>query len=204
VTIHGNPTANLMTAGVTAGAAGAAADLLTDLKSGYLLGSNPRKQFIAQALGIIAGTIVVVPAWYLLVPNPAAIGADSKMFPAPAAEVWASVARLLAKGLDSLHPSILVGMGVGAAVGVVLTVLENVAPPHVKKWLPSPTGIGLAFVINFADSFAFVVGAVIAYAFEKLNKKSADMYIVPVSSGIIAGESIMGIAVALLGAAGVF
>jgi GTPase SAR1 family protein len=48
---------NLMTAGVTAGAAGSAADLLTDLKSGYLLGANPRKQFIAQAWGIVAGTL---------------------------------------------------------------------------------------------------------------------------------------------------
>ncbi len=55
VTIQGNPVANLMTAGVTAGAAGASADLLVDLKSGYLLGANPRKQAIAQALGIIAG-----------------------------------------------------------------------------------------------------------------------------------------------------
>ncbi len=43
-----NMVTNLMTASVTAGAAGASADLLTDLKSGYLLGANPRKQFIAQ------------------------------------------------------------------------------------------------------------------------------------------------------------
>jgi OPT family oligopeptide transporter len=203
VTIQGNPTANLMTAGVTAGAAGAAADLLTDLKSGYLLGASPRKQFIAQALGIIAGTLVVVPTWYLLVPTPDSIGADSKMFPAPAAEVWASVARLLAKGLSSLHPTILYGMAAGAFLGVALTVAENLAPPHVKKWLPSPTGIGLAFVINFADSFAFLVGAVIAWIYQKFNAKSAETYIVPISSGIIAGESIMGIAIALLGAGGI-
>ena len=60
---------NLMTASVTAGAAGASADLLTDLKSGYLLGANPRKQFIAQFLGIFAGTLIVIPAFYLLVPT---------------------------------------------------------------------------------------------------------------------------------------
>src|SRR5690606_28587910 len=35
---------NLMAANITAGAAGSSADLLTDLKSGYLLGANPRKQ----------------------------------------------------------------------------------------------------------------------------------------------------------------
>ena len=60
-----NITANLMTAGVTAGAAASSADLLTDLKSGYLLGANPKKQFIAQFLGIFAGAAVIVPSFYL-------------------------------------------------------------------------------------------------------------------------------------------
>src|ERR1022692_4591815 len=43
---------NLMAAGVTAAAGAASADLLTDLKSGYILGANPRKQFIAQFAGL--------------------------------------------------------------------------------------------------------------------------------------------------------
>lgn len=203
VTIPGNATANLMTAGVTAGAAGSAADLLTDLKSGYLLGANPRKQFIAQAWGIVAGTLVVVPVWYVLVPTADSIGANSQKFPAPAAEVWASVAKLLSQGLDSLHPTILVGMAVGAVVGVVLTVAEQLAPPHIKRWLPSATGLGLAFVINFADSVAFLVGALAAKLWEKANPTQAEALVVPIASGIIAGESILGIAIALLGASGI-
>ena len=44
----GNMNVNLMAANITSGSAIAAADLLTDLKSGYLLGANPRKQFLAQ------------------------------------------------------------------------------------------------------------------------------------------------------------
>lgn len=202
VTLPNHAVANLMTAGVTAGAAGAAADLLIDLKSGYLLGANPRKQFIAQAWGIVAGTLVVVPVWYVLVPNAAAIGSASKNFPAPAAEVWASVAKLLSQGLDSLHPTILAGMAVGGVLGVVLTVAEQLAPAHIKKWLPSATGLGLACVINFADSVAFLIGAIIAYAWEKLDGKGADKLLVPIASGVIAGESILGIAIALLQASG--
>ena len=42
---------NLASAGVAANSASSSADLLTDLKSGYLLGANPRKQFIAQFIG---------------------------------------------------------------------------------------------------------------------------------------------------------
>ncbi len=56
----GNMNVNLMSANITAAAAGASADLLTDLKSGYLLGAHPRKQFIAQFAGIFVGTLVTV------------------------------------------------------------------------------------------------------------------------------------------------
>lgn len=204
VTLPQNATANLMTAGVTAGAAGSAADLLTDLKSGYLLGANPRKQTIAQALGIIAGTLVVVPIWYVLVPNAQAIGAESKNFPAPSAEVWASVSKLLANGLDSLHPTIRMGMMIGAVAGVALTLVEQLAPANIKKWMPSATGLGLACVINFSDSIAFLIGALIAWYYAKKNPTDAEIYVVPVSSGIIAGESIMGIVIALAGAFGLW
>lgn len=203
LTIRGAAVPNLMTAGVTAGAAGSAADLLTDLKSGYLLGANPRKQTIAQALGIIAGTLVVVPVWYVLVPDPSVISGENPKFPAPAGVVWASVANLLAKGLESLHPTILVAMAVGGAIGVLLTVAEQLAPANLRKWLPSPTGLGLSFVIFFPDSMAFLIGAVLAWAWAKWKPAAAERYTVPVSSGIIAGESLMGIAIALLGAFGV-
>ncbi|MBY0307138.1 MAG: OPT/YSL family transporter, partial [Phycisphaerales bacterium] len=80
---HGASTAithNLMGASVAANCASSSADLLTDLKSGYLLGANARKQFLAQFIGIFFGTVAIVPAWYLLVPDKAAM----EHFQAPA------------------------------------------------------------------------------------------------------------------------
>src|SRR5262245_17905515 len=78
---------NLMAAGTTAAAGGAAADLLTDLKSGYLLGANPRKQFIAQFSGIFFGILAVVPAWYSMVPDKKELEA----FNPPATNMWKAV-----------------------------------------------------------------------------------------------------------------
>src|SRR5207248_8431304 len=98
----GNTTANLMSANVTAAAASSSADLLTDLKSGYLLGAHPRKQFIAQFAGIFIGTVVTVFSFAALVPNAAALGTDQ--FPAPAAQTWSAVAKALSKGLHALEP----------------------------------------------------------------------------------------------------
>ncbi len=194
--------ANLMTAGVTAGAAGAAADLLTDLKSGYLLGANARRQTLAQLAGIFFGTLVVVPAWYLLVPDRSVISGPTARFAAPAATVWASVAELLAAGVGSLHPSCRTGIVCGGLLGILLTVAERFLPRRLAAWVPSATGLGLAFVIEFHDSIAFLVGAALAVACGRWRPAAADRYVVPVSSGIIAGESLVGVLIALLQAGG--
>jgi putative OPT family oligopeptide transporter len=192
-----NMVTNLMTASVTAGAAGSSADLLTDLKSGYLLGANPRKQFIAQFLGIFAGTIVVVPAFYLLVPDASALGTDR--WPAPSAQVWAAVARLLSNGITSLPITARWGMLVGGLLGIIIPLLEIIFPKY-RKYIPSAMGLGLSMVIPFYNSLSIFIGSLIALLLEKKLPKIAEKYIVPVSSGIIAGESLMGVFITLYAA----
>ncbi|MFA6316272.1 MAG: OPT family oligopeptide transporter [Elusimicrobiota bacterium] len=196
-----NITTNLMTASVTAGAAGSTADLLTDLKSGYLLGANPRKQFIAQYLGIFMGVIVVVPAFYLLVPTADVLGSDK--WPAPSAQVWAAVAKLLANGINSLHPAARIGLLVGGLVGIIIPLIDLAVPKAYRKYVPSAMGLGLSMVIPFFNSLSMFIGAGIALYLEKNKPKIAEDYIIPVSSGIIAGESILGIVIALLMAGGI-
>jgi OPT family oligopeptide transporter len=194
-----NITTNLMTASITAGTAGASADLLNDLKSGYLLGANPRQQFLAQLSGTLVGTLVSVPAFYALVPTPEALGTDR--FPAPSAQVWKGVAEVLAHGVESLHPWARWGLVIGGAIGIVLPLLE-LALPKYKKWMPSATGLGLALVIPCFNSVSMFIGALLAYLWTKYRSEHADRYVTPVASGIIAGESLLGVAVALLSASG--
>lgn len=196
----GNITTNLMTANITAGACGHAGDLLTDLKSGYLLGAKPRQQFLAQFFGVLAGALVVVPVFFLLVPDASVLGTDK--WPAPAALVWRGVAELLAKGVSALHPTARVGLIIGALVGIVLPLLE-MAFPKAKKFIPSATGLGLAFTITGYYSISMFLGALLALGLHKAKPKMAEEYVVPVSSGIIAGESLVGVLIALLVVAGV-
>ncbi len=190
-----NMVTNLMTASVTAGAAGASADLLSDLKCGYLLGANPRRQFIAQLLGIVAGVIVVVPAFYLLVPDARSLG--TAQWPAPAAQVWAAVARLMANGFAALPPVARLGLLLGLVVGLVLPLAEYLFP-RAARFIPSATGLGLAMVIPFYNSLSMFVGALVALGLRKHSSSAAERWVIPVSSGIIAGESIVGVLVAVL------
>ena len=193
----GNVPTNLMTANITAGATGSAGDLLTDLKSGYLLGANPRQQFFAQFFGVAAGALVVIPVFFILIPDPALLGTEK--WPAPAALVWRGVAELLAKGPAALPVSARYGLVIGGVLGILLTVAELMFPKQ-KKFIPSPVGLGLAFTINGFNTISMFIGASLALGFARWKPKTAEAYTVPVSSGIIAGESLMGVAIAILGA----
>ena len=153
----GDVTVNLMTANITAGATSHAGDLLTDLKSGYLLGANPRQQFIAQFFGVLAGGLVVIPAFFT--PDPRRQHARHREWPAPAALVWRGVAELLAKGMRraaAVRPAS--ASLVGSVLGIIIPVLEMKFPKQ-KKYIPSATGLGLAFTINGFNSISFFIGS---------------------------------------------
>jgi OPT family oligopeptide transporter len=187
---------NLMAAGITAGIADSASDLLIDLKSGYILGANPRKQFLAQFAGIFIGTAVTVPIFFLLVPTADSLGTDR--WPAPSAMVWASVAQLLSQGLHALHPTARVALVVGGLVGIVLVLLPRVLPARYRVWVPSPMGLGLAFTFHFYYGFSMFLGGLLVWLLQKRSAKAHALYAFPVASGLIAGESLTGIFVILL------
>jgi len=190
----GNVNINLMSANITAGAATSAADLLTDLKSGYLLGANPRQQFLAQFSGIFVGTVVSVLAFAILVPDARVLGTEQ--FPAPAAQTWSAVALALGHGLSALEPVKLWLIAAGAIVGTVLTLAPALLPRY-QDYLPSAAAVGLAWVFNWFYSLLFFVGAVIALVLERRRPALAQAYTLPVASGVIAGGSLTGVALVL-------
>jgi putative OPT family oligopeptide transporter len=189
----GNVTHNLMSAGTAANSASSSADQLTDLKSGYLLGANPRRQFIAQFVGIFFGTLAIVPAWYLMIPNEAAI----QKFPLPATNIWVAVARVLSTGVASLPMSARWAILIGSLIGVLLPVLERVFP-KARPYLPSSMGLGLGWIVFFSNALAFTIGAGISWAWAVAKPKNQDIYNIPIASGLVAGESLIKALLAML------
>jgi OPT family oligopeptide transporter len=186
---------NLMAANITAGAATSSADLLTDLKTGYLLGANPRKQFLAQFCGIFTGTLVTVTCFNILVPNVDVLGSDK--FPAPAAMTWKAVAEAMSEGFSHMHSAKIWLIVIGGLVGIILPLIGKFFP-KANKWLPSAAGLGLSWTFNWTYSLMFFLGALIGYYFEKKRPKLAEEFTFPVASGIIAGAALMGVFIAFL------
>ena len=197
----GNLSGNIMSANVTGGVGLHAADLLTTLKTGKLLGASPRQQAYAQLFGVAAGALVVVPAFNLIIPDPSVLGSDA--WPAPSCLVWAGVSKAFAGGVGALQGSARVAIVVGLLLGVALSILEKMVPKRHLKYVPSPSGLGIAMVIPGSNAVAMFIGSAIAEAMRRKRPEAAENLVVPVSSGLIAGESLMGIVIALLVVAGV-
>ena len=190
----GNVNVNLMSANITAGAATSAADLLTDLKSGYLLGANPRQQFLAQFAGIFIGTVVTVLTFAALVPNAQVLGTDQ--FPAPAAQTWSAVAIALGQGLSALEPVKLWLILAGGVVGVVLT-LAPVLLPKYEDVLPSASAFGLAWVFHWYYGRPVLPRRPDCAPARARKPKLAEEFTLPVASGVVAGGSLMGVVLVL-------
>lgn len=196
----GNVPGNIMSANITGGIGLHAADLLTTLKTGWLLGGNPRVQFWAQLIGVAVGAAVIVPAFDQVIPDPSMLGSEE--WPAPSCVVWSNVSKAFANGVGSLDSTAQLAILVGLALGVALALLEKFAPKRAKPYVPSPSGLGIAMVIPGSNAIAMFLGALVAELLRRRPTLAARLT-VPVASGFIAGESLIGIVVQLLKARGV-
>lgn len=189
--LPGNVVANVMSANVTAGVGLHAADLLSDLKTGWVLKANARQQVWAQFLGLVVGAIVVVPAFTLLVPEASVLG--SEQFPAPAVMVWAGVSKVLALGPAGLPVGAREAMLIAALLGAGLTVVEALFPER-SRTLPSAAALGIAMVLPAATTLTMVLGAALGAL---ARRRWSEETLTPIASGLIAGESVTGVVMAL-------
>ncbi len=188
----GNVPANLGTAIVTAASAGEAADMMQDLKTGYLLGATPRRQVIGQLIGVLVGSLAAVPVFLVLT---RAHGLGSERLPAVAAVVWSSFASMLSQGFATLPKYAPLGVAAGATLGVFLGVLETT---RIRRWLPSPVGFGIGMIFPGFQGLTMMLGGVIRAAVDGLRPRWSEGYAYLVAAGLIAGEGLVGIGIAVL------
>lgn len=191
ILIPKNAVANLMTANVTGGAASQCADLMHDFKCGWLLGGSPRKQFVAQVGGALAGALVGSAVYLILIPDPASMLMTPE-WPAPAVATWKAVAEVFLVGLDALPHYTPQAMLIAALAGVLLPVLEKLLPKARRALIPSAASLGLAFVITARFSISLFIGACLALLLTRLFPKWSTRFLVTICAGIVVGDSLVG------------
>ncbi len=169
--------------------AGIAGDMMQDLKVGHILGGTPRKMEIAEIIGVIFAALIIV---FPLIALHKVYGFGSEELPAPQAGLMAMIAKGIVGG-DMAWPLIIAGMFF--AIGLIL----------IKS--PSPMLIAVGMYLPLHTTFAIFVGGVVKWIFEKVQerkklsdqeKEDSNNKGLLVASGLVAGESLIGIFLALL------
>jgi len=186
---------NLMSAAVTGSGASQAGDMMHDLKTGYLLGASPRRQLVAQLVGVGAGILVCVPI-YVLFDTVYEIGGEE--LPAPAAHAWRAMAEVLSEGVSAMPDNAPAAVVVGLVFGALLPVVRKLLPESARDYVPSALAMGIAFIVPAYYSVSMFIGAVIYQVWMRVDGPSARALGFSVASGLIAGEGLMGVVTAVL------
>jgi uncharacterized oligopeptide transporter (OPT) family protein len=185
-----------MTAGITASGANQAADMMQDFKTGYLLGATPKRQTYAQLAGVLVGALVAVPIFFAVT---GAFGIGTETMPAPSAVSWSGMAQLFSKGFDALPPYASYGVIGGIILGILLTLLEST---KLRKFIPSPYGFGIAMIMPIDLSIMIFLGAMAKLVMDKRMPAWMESYSISLASGLVIGESVIGVVIAAMTAFG--
>ena len=176
-------------AGVICCSSGIAGDMMQDLKVGHILGGSPRRMELAEIIGVVCAALVLA---FVISALHEVYTIGSALLPAPQAGLMALMANGIVGG-EMAWPLVIVGMFL--AIGLIL----------IKA--PSPMLIAVGMYLPFESTSAIFVGGIIKAALDwALNKREASADECTraentgtlLSSGFIAGESLMAVVLAFL------
>ena len=185
-------------AALVAVACGLAGDVMNDFKAGHVLRTSPKAQWIGQGIGAVIGSVVAVAVIQVLF---VAYGADSFGVGKEFVSAQASVVATMVGGIPNITAFI-----IGLAAGFMLYLVG----------IPSMM-LGLGIYLPFYMSFTAFLGCTVKVIFDLSRKKklaamseeereraeaaTSESGLI-LASGLLGGESIMGIILALIVAGG--
>ena len=175
---------------------------LQDLKTGQLVDATPWRQQVALVIGVIAGAIVIPPVLDLLNHAYGFLGAPgvdpAHALPAPQAGLISALAQgVIQNNIDwSLITT-------GALIGVGIIILDAILGRTTTSVRLPPLAVGLGIYLPTSTTLMIVVGAIVGWYFDKRadrtpRAESTKQLGVLLASGMIVGESIIGVIVAAI------
>jgi putative OPT family oligopeptide transporter len=185
-------------------------DNLQDLKTGYLLGATPWRQQVALVVGCVVGGIAIPPILNLLYHAYGFPGAmphagmnSSQALAAPQATLMTNIATGI---LGGQLEWIFIGIG---ALGSVAMILIDVALKRLTRGASLPVlAVGIGLYLPPTVGVTLGLGAVLGWLVERglrgrADEERAKRRGVLIASGLIVGESLVGVAMAaVIGATG--
>lgn len=212
----GHAGTNLMTACMTTEVASNSANLLMDIKPGYMLGAKPRQQAIGHCIGICAGALASTPLFYLLFLHQYDPGEN--VAEVLTAGEFSFVAAVQWKGISDVITGVTTGQGLSIPwsaqlamiVGSIVAIVGEIVRIASKNRIPiSPVALGLGVVLPPESTMWMFAGSVMFWVATMKYRRRPESFghrfwidtREPICAGLIAGWSLMGIADILIGIA---
>lgn len=192
------PAAALMIGAVVCCAAAMAGDNLQDLKTGHILGATPWKQQIMQVVGVATAAVVIAPILTVLQAK-YGFGEISVLHPHPLSAPQATLMASLANGVfgGDLPWSL---VGVGAVLGIVVIAIDRRLQRAGKHFRIHVLAFALGVYLPLKLSAAILAGGLIHVIGEKsvgTHVESENHAGLLGAAGLVTGEALMGIALAI-------
>ncbi len=200
-TVNGAPlgaVAAIMIGAVVCCAAAVGGDNLQDLKTGYLVGATPWKQQLMLGIGAFSCALIMAPVLNLL---QEAYGIGSKTLPAPQANLMASVAKGLFGG--ELPWTMII---IGGVVGAIVIALDAWLKSRGSRFRVPVLAAAIGIYLPLELMVPIFLGGLLAHLVQRFHQIRGDDEEgldrihrpgVLFSAGLITGEALMGIAIAL-------
>lgn len=184
------PMAAIMVAAVVCCAAAIGGDTIQDLKAGQLVGASPRKQMVAQLLGVSAAMLIIPIVLQLLMVY-GEFGSDE--LPAAQATIMASISKGIFDG------NLPWGMiGVGAGLGVLIIIGDEVLRKRDSNWRLPVLAVAIGAYLPLYLATIVMFGGIAAWLVTKSVKgPEPGNKSVLLAAGLITGEALMGILLAI-------
>ena len=175
---------------------------LQDLKTGQLVDATPSKQQWALVIGVIAGAVIIPPVLEILNQGYGFVGVPGNTHENPLAAPQAGLISALAQGViqNNIRWDLI---GIGAGIGAVLIVIDEVLRRVTRHAHLSPLAVGLGIYLPTSSTLMVVVGAIAGAYYDKRAERSkkpesTKQLGVLLASGMIVGEGLIGVVIAAI------
>lgn len=181
-------------------AAAIAGDNMQDLKAGHILGATPYKQQIMQVIGVVAGALAI-PFVLKALLQAYGMGAPTEATPNSLAAPQATLMQSVAEGIFGAGlPWTMVY--IGAAIGVAIIITDQVLKARGSNFRMPVLAVAVGLYLPFELDSSIFLGGMLAWMISRstkgaTNKDRADNGGLLLASGLITGEALMGIFIAI-------
>lgn len=198
------PVAAIMIGAVVCCAACIAGDNLQDLKCGYIVGATPWRQQVMLGIGAASSALVMAPVLNLLA-QAYGIGVPSETHPNPLLAPQATLMASVSKGLfGGQLPWDMIA--VGAVIGVAIIVLDEILKARGSSFRTPVLAVAVGIYLPLELMTPIFLGGLLAWVAERrLRRQGLDAAEIErrhrkgllFAAGMITGEALMGIAIAV-------